>query len=267
MLQPMTPVSPICQVACDGFVVREFVQPPGLKIPKHAHQEATLVVVVSGAVADRFGSREIPLGPGQLLVRPVGEEHAHQYGAQGAHVVAFSFADTLFLEQRAVKRIQPGSLSIGTHVLLQELHAAEIERPLTLACRAAELVEDLVGVRAHERGIPGWLLRVRDALHDRCAWKPSLQQLAELAGVHQGHLTRAFRTHLHVSIGEYVRERRIERAERLLAEGRRAFAEIALDCGFFDQSHLIRAFRRARGMTPMRWLQMRGLSNRKPWRT
>ena len=29
-------------------------------------------------------------------------------------------------------------------------------------------------------GIPGWLLRVRDALHDQCACKPSLQQLAEL---------------------------------------------------------------------------------------
>ena len=91
---------------------------------------------------------------------------------------------------------------------------------------------------------------------------PSLEQLAKLAGVHQGHMSRAFRAHIHASIGEYVRERRIERAERLLTEGRRSFAEIALECGFFDQSHLIRAFHRSRGMTPLRWLRMRGLSNR-----
>jgi len=257
----MTPVSPILQVACDGFVVREFVQPPGLKIPEHAHKEATLVIVISGGAVDRFGRHEIPLGPGQLLVRPVGEEHAHQYGPEGAHIVAFSFADAS--SQRALQRTQRGSLRIGTHLLLQELHTAEPERPLALECRAAGLFEDLGGARGGERRIPGWLQRVCDAIHDRCAWKPSLQELAELAGVHQGHLTRAFRTHLHASIGEYVRERRVERAERLLAEGRRSFAEIALECGFFDQSHLIRAFHRARGMTPLCWLQMRGLSNRK----
>jgi AraC family transcriptional regulator len=76
-----------------------------------------------------------------------------------------------------------------------------------------------------------------------------------------------FRTHFHVSIGEYARERRLERAERLLAEGRCALTEVALECGFFDQSHLIRAFRRLRGMTPTRWLQLRGLSNRRSGRS
>jgi AraC family transcriptional regulator len=217
MLQLITPVSPICQITCHGFLVREFVQPPGLSILPHAHQEPTLVVVVSGKVVDSFGMRELPLAPGDLLVRPAGEEHAHQYGAEGAHVVAFSFSAARFLEQRVLQRVRQGSLPIGTRVLLQELHAEEAERPLALACRAAELLEDLTGARLRERAVPGWLRRVRDALRDRSAYKASLQELSELAGVHEGHLTRAFRAHFQVSIGEYARERRIERAERLLA--------------------------------------------------
>jgi len=266
MLQTMTPVSPICQINCHGFLVREFVQPPGLSILPHAHQEPTLVVVVSGAVVDSFGMHELPLAPGELLVRPAGEEHAHEYGGEGAHVVAFSFSETRFLEQPVLQHVRHRSLPIGTHVLLQELHAEETERQLVLACRVAELLEGLTGARLRERTVPGFLLRVRDALRDRLAYKASLQELSELAGVHEGHLTRAFRAAFHVSIGEYARERRIERAERLLAQGRRALSEIALDCGFFDQSHLIRAFHRARGMTPTRWLQMRGLSNRKSLR-
>jgi len=261
MLQQMTPVSPVCQISCEGALVREFVQPPGLSIRPHAHEEATLVVVVSGAVYDRFGSREFPLAPGDLLVRPAGEMHAHRYGAEGAHVVAFSFSPTA-LEQ-PVPRIRTGSLRMGTHVLLRELHAEDPEGPVALSCCLAEVLHELTETQLRERAVPAWLRRTRDVLHDGSGLKPSLHQLAALAGVHPGHLSRVFRAHFHVSIGEYMRERRIQSAERLLVEGRQQLAEIALECGFFDQSHLIRAFRHTRGMTPTRWLKMRGLYNRK----
>jgi AraC-like DNA-binding protein len=46
--------------------------------------------------------------------------------------------------------------------------------------------------------------------------------------------------------------RRLQRARRLLLQGV-SLAEAAFACGFADQSHLTRQFRRAYGVTPGRW--------------
>jgi AraC-like DNA-binding protein len=72
-----------------------------------------------------------------------------------------------------------------------------------------------------------------------------------------------FRHHVGCSIGEYLRRRRIRRAERLLAEPAMSVAAIALETGFCDQSHFTRVFKRATGMTPgaYRRLARRARSN------
>lgn len=49
---------------------------------------------------------------------------------------------------------------------------------------------------------------------------------------------------------KYLVECRVKRARELLAETEENFAAIAIDCGFYDQSHLIRTFRRCVGLTP-----------------
>jgi AraC family transcriptional regulator len=51
-----------------------------------------------------------------------------------------------------------------------------------------------------------------------------------------------------VSIGTYVRALRVKHAKELLPK--RSLVEVALACGFADQSHFTRTFRRIEGMTP-----------------
>jgi AraC-like DNA-binding protein len=45
----------------------------------------------------------------------------------------------------------------------------------------------------------------------------------------------------------------VEEAARRLADTDQPLAEIALACGFCDQSHLTRTFRRRTGLTPGAW--------------
>jgi len=56
-----------------------------------------------------------------------------------------------------------------------------------------------------------------------------------------------------MTISNYVRQRRIERARREVANGVRPLSMIALDAGFADQSHFTRVFRQAFGETPGRY--------------
>ena len=61
-----------------------------------------------------------------------------------------------------------------------------------------------------------------------------------------------------MSVGEWVRIRRLEYAREALLDGRRSISDVALAAGFADQSHLTRLFRGHFGVTPAEY--RRGLS-------
>ena len=118
----------------------------------------------------------------------------------------------------------------------------------------------------HGSSAPGWLRRVRELLQDSYLDAPGLSALAGIAGVHPVHLSREFHKHFHMTVGEYIRKRRIEHASELLSNSDLSMAEIANTCGFSDQSHFCALFKRHSGMTPgkFRDVQPRGLSGMAP---
>ena len=100
---------------------------------------------------------------------------------------------------------------------------------------------------------PPWLSRARARLREDCAQAPSLAELAHESGVHPVYFARAFRRRYGCAPGDYLRRCRLERALALLRDPHRSLAEVALACGFVDQSHFTHAFRRAFGQTPARF--------------
>src|SRR5207237_430147 len=63
-----------------------------------------------------------------------------------------------------------------------------------------------------ERRPPAWLEQVRDLLHDRFAEDLSLGEIAATAGVHPAYLSATFRRHFRCTVGDYLRQRRVESA-------------------------------------------------------
>jgi AraC-like DNA-binding protein len=73
------------------------------------------------------------------------------------------------------------------------------------------------------------------------------------------HLTRIFRQHYGHTIGSHVRQLRLEAARSQLGDAQRStLAEVAVACGFSDQSHLTRLFHAAYGITPARFRRESG---------
>jgi AraC family transcriptional regulator len=54
-----------------------------------------------------------------------------------------------------------------------------------------------------------------------------------------------------MGFGPYIRNLRIEKSIQLLIAKKLTLSEIAYECGFADQSHFIRCFKDAMGMTPL----------------
>lgn len=77
--------------------------------------------------------------------------------------------------------------------------------------------------------------------------------LANVAALSRSHFSRAFKHSLGFSPMEYVIVRRVERAKTMITSTRESLADVALACGFADQSHLNRRFRDHMGMSPGQW--------------
>jgi AraC-like DNA-binding protein len=67
------------------------------------------------------------------------------------------------------------------------------------------------------------------------------------------YFTRAFRASFGEPPHTHLRRLRVERAQRMMLDGREPLAQVALACGLFDQAHLARVFRQETGTTPSAW--------------
>ncbi|HLZ65742.1 MAG TPA: AraC family transcriptional regulator [Aliidongia sp.] len=88
----------------------------------------------------------------------------------------------------------------------------------------------------------------------------SIGEVAAVCNLSQSHFIRAFRNATGDTPHRWLRRYRVDRAKRLL-EGPLSIAEIALECGFSDQSHLTRVFAAVVGMPPGAWRRTRGLEH------
>jgi AraC-like DNA-binding protein len=94
--------------------------------------------------------------------------------------------------------------------------------------------------------------RVRAVLHDRYADDLSAGDLAAVAGCSRYAVYRAFQRTYGMPPSDYQRQLRLRAARALLDAGRPA-ADVAVEVGFADQSHLTRWFVRSFGITPARY--------------
>jgi AraC-like DNA-binding protein len=79
-----------------------------------------------------------------------------------------------------------------------------------------------------------------------------LSELADLCGLSATHFARAFRQSTGTSPHRWLLDLRIEHAKGLLLEDG-TLSDVALNCGFADQSHFTRTFTKHVGISPGRW--------------
>jgi AraC family transcriptional regulator len=87
-------------------------------------------------------------------------------------------------------------------------------------------------------------------LRDRLAKPPSLEEIGQAAGCSPFYLSRTFSAATGMTIPQYVRQLRMERAAELLRSGRFNVTEAALEVGYSSLSHFSQAFYDTFGCCP-----------------
>ncbi|MER9302759.1 AraC family transcriptional regulator [Mesorhizobium sp. M0496] len=92
----------------------------------------------------------------------------------------------------------------------------------------------------------------RDYLTENMTRPVRSGELEAITGLDRYALSRHFRAAFSTSPHRFLVMRRLQSARRMIAAGE-PLAQIAVEAGFSDQSHFIRQFKKAFGMTPGRW--------------
>jgi AraC family transcriptional regulator len=123
---------------------------------------------------------------------------------------------------------------------------------------AATFLEPQRGVSPDRGRLAPWQERlVAGMIEARLDGEIRLASLAAACGLSVKHFARAFRKSMSVPPHRWLTQRRIARAQSLLLSTGSSLAEIALDCGFNDQSHFTTVFRRSVGIAPGEWRHSR----------
>jgi|HubBroStandDraft_6_1064221.scaffolds.fasta_scaffold172681_1 AraC family transcriptional regulator len=247
-----------------AFSLSESIYEKGMRLSKHCHSHAYLSLVLSGTYMEKYANRECLCSEGALRFLPPSELHENDYGA-GARCLLVKIEPSALdrLGEHSPVLSSPGEVaglasSWLANRLYREFAAEDDVAPLAMEGVLLEILAESAraigeGGAAHA---PAWLRRVREALEDTYLQAPSLADLAAIAGVHPVHLSREFRKHYQSTIGEFIRKRRIEHACKLLVNSDTALSEIALNCGFSDQSHFCAMFKGHTGLTPAKFRDM-----------
>jgi AraC family transcriptional regulator len=99
--------------------------------------------------------------------------------------------------------------------------------------------------------------RAKELLEANLAANITLNDLARECRLSIRHFTRAFRGSTGMSPHAWLMHHRIEKAKGLLMNSPRILSDVALDCGFADQSHFTRMFQRMVGISPGAWRRLR----------
>lgn len=219
------------------------------------------------------------VGTGDLVLIPAGHIAVAQIEDYNVDFLDLYLPAALLHEAVEQDGIAPSrvELALPVHARDPEIDAlarrvaAEIEQPgaasmMLLDGLALELVALLVrrwsnlSLRPDRvRGglVPFHLRRVTEYLLSRLQEDVSLEEAAGVTGLSTKHFARAFRQSTGLAPHQWLIHQRVERAKAMLGSGEHGLADIALACGFADQSHFTATFRRTTGMTPGAWRRER----------
>lgn len=231
-----------------GAVVRRTVDQSHAVVPEHAHDWHVLSVFISGSYHNRTELGEAALArPSGILYRP-GAAHANQIGQFGFEQIEIEFdpgwLGNFTLPDLPVSRWTGGRMATLSRNLARRCSEQEAEHRLKSALLA--FFEE--ANRAATPIQPRWLDRLQLELESSPSI--SVRQLAERLSLHPFWVGQAYRNATGETLQQAKSRLQVQRASMLLRETDGDAASIALDAGFYDQSHMIRMFRRVLGRKP-----------------
>ena len=243
----------------------------GLAYASHSHDTYTLALTTAGVQSFNYPGSSRHSLPGEVVILHPDECHDGQAGTDSPFAYRAVSIDPFTVQQilqgQSLPFLPAGVTSQPLLVQIARQMLAEFDRPLqpleqqelTVAFASA-LQQVTANSTTHTAANYRAIKRVREYIDDLMAVDPgllldvTLDELASLSQYSKWQITRDFKALYGCTPFRYITAKRLQAAKILLESGL-PVVQVALSCGFADQSHLTRQFKQGYGITPKAWQQ------------
>ena len=246
-----------------------YVPPaPDWYFPTHEHAESLeFSFVLKGRGTLYIDNNQLPLHPGSLAVKNAGVKHAERSAAEDP-LEQICIGISGILTDSKPNHLLPDYMDPVLSPVEEQDYLNECFRFLLghigktaykKACLS--VVSSIIGIilaeidsaapaAVRKRQASELVSAVRNYIDRHYSEQLKLSGLAELYFVSEGHLSRQFRLHTGYTVSQYLLDRRMGEAQRLLVFEDYTIKEISSICGYPDIHYFYQVFRKYAGCTP-----------------
>lgn len=141
----------------------------------------------------------------------------------------------------------------------QAVHGTLLQATSLLRRQVHPLLPEAEG-NGKERLLAWQVRKVVDHIDHHITSRVLVADLCALVQRSEAHFSRSFRRTFGHSPHAFVVRRRVELAAQYMLQSDTSLSDIALRCGFVDQAHLCKHFRKVTGETPAAWRRARRMT-------
>jgi AraC-like DNA-binding protein len=238
---------------------------------RHTHEGYAIGVMEAGVEAFTYQGAAHQAPAGSIVAIHPGEVHTGHAAIPDGWTYRMLYPEVSLMQKAAAELMprSPGVPYFAKPVIydpqlaaqLRQLHIAletslsRLELESRFLWLFAQFIVRYADVRPHSTPIGNesqLVQRIQDYLGANYKHSISLEQLAQLVNLKPLRLLRLFRKHVGLPPHVYLVQTRVANAKALLRLGI-PLAQVAVDTGFTDQSHLTRHFKRLVGVTPKQY--------------
>ena len=233
--------------------------------PWHYHKNPHFAFTTKGSLVETHKKKQFQLSAGCLLYNHSDEPHCNS-GYSDLVTALHIDIDTNWFKKydinssliEGVKEIRNPVIKNIFHKLFKEVRQLDDSPGLSIESMVLQSVNEMIQTSLLQTsGKPGWIFKIKDLLYDRYSENISLQEIALEINIHPVYLCQQFPIYFHCTFGDYIRKIKIEKAvEFMFSNPHLPLTGIAYACGFSDQSHFIRVFKKNIGLTPSAFRRM-----------
>lgn len=220
----------------------------------HFHENPIITFALEGESVERSDRTTELRSPGDIRFQRSGELHQVDVKNFPSRLISFEFERHFFVNNSlselaidvAVKK-DPRSRQKFLRIYKEFLNDDDLTASSTVL-----LLLDLFAGPNSDRGRsrPKWVAEIRELLNDRWNEPLSLTEMSAELRMHPVTISKYFNQYFGDTLGDYIRRIRIEASIALIKKTNLSLTEIALHCGFSDQSHFTRTFKSFTGFLP-----------------
>lgn len=225
-------------------------------IPFHAHEKPYLCFSISGYYQEKSLRTKI-VKPGTVLYRNANYEHENKFGkATGI---------CLNIEIKDVNRLMLQNQFQFPELEFQRKATTNISK--LIVSLNQHLPNDIIDIQCYESlfahfmekkefGKLKWVTQVIEYINDNPSKNISMDLLSNEFQLHPNYIVRKFREVTGYKLSEYLIKIRVEDSIQDLIQSDSTAGTIALQNGFYDQSHFNRSFKKNIGKSPLQFKRL-----------